>query len=147
MIQMFSFTNIFGRTNWDSLGSAASVLCLVHCVLTPILLALSPALATLLPGSRTTHQVLIFFVVSLGLLAFLSGYRRHQRRVILLPMTTGIFLIACGAFGESYLHSTLNETLITMAGSTLLVMAHGLNRSFCHQCVKCAENPEKRCGD
>jgi peptidoglycan/LPS O-acetylase OafA/YrhL len=144
---MSSITNIFRRTNLDSLGSAASLLCLVHCVLTPIVLALSPTLATLLPGSRTTHQVLIFFVVSLGLLAFVSGYMRHRRSLVLLPMTVGIFLIACGAFGESYLHSTLNETLITMAGSTLLILAHGLNRSFCHRCAKCSEDPEKRCGE
>jgi len=67
---MSSLTNIFRRANWDTLGSMASLLCLIHCVLTPIVLTLSPTLATLLPGSRTTHQVLIFFVVSSGLLAF-----------------------------------------------------------------------------
>ena len=144
---MPSSTNIFGRTNWDSLGAAASLLCLVHCVLTPMVLALSPALATLLPGSNTTHRVLIFFVVSLGLLAFLSGYKKHRRRLVLLPMTAGMLLVAFGAFGDNYLHTTLNETLVAMAGSTLLVLAHGLNRSFCHHCVKCAENPDKRCGD
>ena len=144
---MSSFTNIFERANWDSLGSATSLLCLVHCVLTPVILALSPTLATLLPGNNTTHQVLIFFVVSLGLLAFLSGYRRHRRKLVLLPMSAGIFLVACGAFGESYLHSALCESLATMTGSALLVLAHGINRSFCHRCVKCAENPEERCGN
>jgi len=144
---MSSITNIFRRANWDSLGSMASLLCLIHCVLTPIVLALSPTLATLLPGSRTTHQVLIFFVVSLGLLAFISGYMRHRRRLVLFPMTAGIFLVACGAFGESYLHSTLYETLITMAGSILLILAHSLNRSLCHHCAKCSENPEGRCGE
>ena len=144
---MSSLTNIFRRANWDTLGSMASLLCLIHCVLTPIVLTLSPTLATLLPGSRTTHQVLIFFVVSSGLLAFVSGYLKHRRRLVLLPMTAGIFLVACGAFGESYLHSTLNEALITMAGSILLILAHGLNRSFCHCCVKCSESQERRCGE
>jgi MerC mercury resistance protein len=54
-------------------GTAASLLCLVDCVLTPVVLAFSPTLAALLPGSNTTHRSLIFFVPSLGLLAFLSG--------------------------------------------------------------------------
>ena len=143
---MPSSTNIFGRTNWDTLGTAASLLCLIHCVLMPIIVALSPTLTMLLPGSNTTHRVLIVFVVSLGLLAFLSGYKKHRRRLVLLPMLAGMLLVTCGAFGDSFLHTALNETLVTMGGSTLLVLAHGLNRSFCHHCAKCEENPEKHCG-
>ena len=68
---------------WDLLGTAASALCLVHCVLTPFLLALSPTLTGFLPGSNTTHHVFVFFVVSLGLLAFFSGYKKHRRKMVL----------------------------------------------------------------
>ncbi len=144
---MSSLRSIFARTSWDAMGSGASLLCLVHCALTPLVLAMSPTLATMLPGSTATHQALIFFVVSLGLVAFVSGYKRHRRKLILLPMIAGILLVACGAFGESYLHSRFNETLITMLGSILLILAHGLNRSFCHRCVKCSVNPDRACGE
>ena len=144
---MRSFETGSSSTYWDSLGTAASLLCMVHCVLTPVALALSPALATLLPGDTKTHRVLLCAVVSLGLLAFVSGYRRHRRRVVLLPMATGIAFVAFGALGDAYLRSTFAETGITLTGSVLLVLAHGLNRTFCHRCTRCKENgPETRCG-
>jgi hypothetical protein len=136
------------RWNWDFLGTAASMLCVVHCVLTPVLLALSPTLATMLPGSTLVHRILIFFVVSLGLLAFISGYKKHRRSVVLLPMFAGIVFVAVGAFGDSYLRSAIAETLVTTTGSILLMIAHGLNRSFCHLCDKCKKNGESaRCGE
>lgn len=132
---------------WDSLGTAASLLCMVHCVLTPVALALSPALATLLPGDTKMHRILLCLVVSLGLLAFVSGYRRHRRNLVLLPMVTGMALVACGAFGNSYLRSNLAATGITVTGSALLILAHGLNRTFCYRCAKCEGNGrESRCG-
>ncbi|MCU1298706.1 MAG: hypothetical protein JWO91_2984 [Acidobacteriaceae bacterium] len=136
------------RLNWDFLGTAASMLCVVHCVLTPVLLALSPTLATMLPGSTSVHRILIFFVVSLGLLAFVSGSRKHRRSVVLLPMCGGIALVGFGAFGDAYLRSAIAETLVTAAGSVLLMVAHGLNRSFCHSCDKCKEAGDSvKCGE
>jgi hypothetical protein len=132
---------------WDSLGTAASLLCMVHCVLTPVVLALSPALAALLPGDTKTHRVLLCLIVSLGLLAFVSGYRRHRRNLVLFPMFTGMALVACSAFGDACFRSPLAATVITLAGSALLILAHGLNRTFCHRCTKCQENgPGTRCG-
>jgi hypothetical protein len=123
------------------------MLCVIHCVLTPVLLALSPALATMLSGSASVHRVLIFFVVSLGLLAFVSGFKKHRRTVVLLPMCGGIALVGFGAFGDAYLGSAMAETLVTTAGSILLMLAHAMNRSFCHLCDKCKSNGETaNCG-
>jgi hypothetical protein len=136
--RMFPRAISTARWNWDFLGTAASMLCVVQ----------SPTLATMLPGSTSVHRILIFFVVSLGLLAFISGYKKHRRSLVLLPMFSGIVFVAVGAFGDSYLRSAIAETLVTTAGSILLMIAHGLNRSFCHLCDKCKENGvSARCGN
>ena len=102
---------------WDAIGVSASVLCLVHCVLTPIVLSSAPVFSQFLPGDAQVHRVFIVLVVLIGLLAFVSGYRKHRKAVVFLPMAAGVWAIALGAFGGSFM-SSFAEKCITVLGST-----------------------------
>src|SRR5690349_8085147 len=99
MTRVFSGVE-FRRVSWDRIGTAASALCVIHCVVTPIIVSLAPAFAAFLPGSSMVHRVLIFFVAALGALALRSGYAKHHRYLVLILMSAGLLLIGYGAFGR-----------------------------------------------
>src|SRR5664279_6651907 len=92
-----------GRFSWDTICVGASTLCLIHCVLTPIALSFAPVLSEFLPGDTAVHRVVIVLVVAIGLLAFIPGYRKHRKLVVFLPMVAGVWAIALGAFGISFM--------------------------------------------
>jgi hypothetical protein len=136
-----------GRFGWDVFGVGASTLCLIHCVLTPIALSFAPVLSEFLPGDTAVHRVVIVLVVAIGLLAFIPGYRKHRKLVVFLPMVAGVWAIALGPFGISFM-GPLAEKCITILGSTLVITAHGLNRTFCKYCDSCISDDEAReCSD
>jgi hypothetical protein len=127
------------RICWDTIGVGASTLCLIHCVLTPIALSLAPVLSEFLPGDTAVHRVVIALVVAIGLLAFIPGYRKHRKFIVFLPMVAGVWAIGLGAFGASFM-GPLADKCITILGSTLVITAHGLNRTFCKYCDSCTSD-------
>jgi diacylglycerol kinase len=104
----------------------------------PILVSCIPGFVAYIPGDAGFHHALAVVVVLLGTAAFVPGYRLHRRKALLALVTTGISLVLIVAcFGET-LNSAL-ELIISLAGSSMLIGAHLLNRSFCRQCLDCKE--------
>ena len=135
--------------NWDAIGVGASTLCMIHCVLTPILLAFAPAMAHFLPGGEFVHRSLAYVITGVGVLAFRAGYAVHRRKSVLLLLLAGIAAITVGAYAVPLLPSHLWEIAITVAGSALLITAHFRNRTMCRSCRTCSaptENGRPNCG-
>jgi hypothetical protein len=116
----------------DRAGIFLSALCLVHCTVLPLLLAVLQAYgAALVPKSLdngTFHAVLAFVLLGVGGLAFVSGFRRHRRP---LPLAAGAFgtgLLFLGAFNPGGVFPELGEHLITVLGTCVLLFAHAKNR-------------------
>ena len=131
----------------DRLGAWTSVLCVLHCLLTPILLSFSAVLAHLLPGDETVHRVLAMLVACFGAFALVNGYRRHRQRSVMVLLLSGLGCIFAAAWFGDYLPSHLWEVGITFMGSALMVTAHRLNHSFCKACSIARAQPcrEARC--
>lgn len=121
----------------DRVGVFASAACFVHCLATPILLSLSSVYVHLLPSEENTHRILAVFIALAGVFAILTGYRRHRRQSVLIFMFLGLSFIFAGAFFGSHLPSHLIEVLITLAGSSCLIVAHRKNHTFCRSCTQC----------
>jgi uncharacterized membrane protein YfcA len=132
------------RLIWDAVGITASAVCVVHCVATPIALIFLPALSRFLPGNESFHHWLVPAVFSIGMISFVSGYRRHRRKLLLVPLVAGMSLIATGAF---LISNDIQETIITLLGSALVITAHLMNRSFCRWCEACDHGNSERCGE
>ena len=131
---MSSFSNAAPRLWADRLGVGASVLCVLHCLMTPVLLSFSAVFAHLLPGEEVTHRVLALTVASLGCFALLLGFRRHRRSRILWLMITGLACIFAAAwFGDSF-PAHWHEVALTFVGSAFMIAAHRLNHTFCRNC-------------
>ena|SRR5438128_70818 len=116
----------------DFIGQALSVLCVVHCAATPVVLALAPAAMGMFGNA---HPVLLVLVLATAAWAFIPGYRHHKQPLPLLLGLGGITLLAAGTL---LFHSTLVlDTAFSVAGAGLMLSAHWKNRSahrHCHAC-------------
>lgn len=121
----------------DRLGVWVSGLCVVHCLLTPVLLSASVTLAHLLPGEESTHRALAAIVATLGAIALLRGFRVHGKRRILAWMAMGLACIFFAAWFGDHLPSRAWEVGLTMTGSALMILAHRRNHTFCSNCTSC----------
>jgi hypothetical protein len=127
------------RRHADLAGATASALCLVHCLLTPVVISLFPGILPYLPGDTWFHRALALGIVLLGALAFVPGYRIHRRKSLLALIAAGMSLILAVAWaGEGM--DRASELALSIPGSLMLVAAHLLNRTFCRQCNTCSES-------
>jgi hypothetical protein len=123
----------------DRLGIWASALCVVHCIVTPVLISMSAVFAHFIPGEEKTHRTLAVGVAALGAIALIKGFRTHGRRRILGLMAVGLGFIFAGAFYGDRLPSHGYEVTVTMTGSALMILAHRMNHTFCSDCRRCSE--------
>ncbi|WP_433966947.1 MerC domain-containing protein [Tunturiibacter gelidiferens] len=129
----------------DNLGVWASVLCVVHCVVTPVVISMSVVMARLIPGEERTHRALAVGVAALGAMALVKGFRTHGRRRILGLMVLGLGFIFAGAFFGERLPSHGYEVAVTMTGSALMICAHRMNHTFCRECKRCTHSDAGVC--
>lgn len=122
------------RAASDFVGIGLSLLCLVHCLALPVLLAFAPAILHNLPGDDVTHRSLAVAVAMVGLIAFRSGYRVHRRRPVLGIFVAGLLLISIAAILGDEVLTAAGEAAVTVCGGILLISAHILNHSFCRSC-------------
>jgi peptidoglycan/LPS O-acetylase OafA/YrhL len=116
------------------MGVWTSALCVVHCLLTPVLISCSAVLAHFLPAEESVHRSLAVLVALFGTIALLIGFRKHRRTTTLLLMFGGLGCIAGAAWFGDKLPSHPYEVAITMVGSALMISAHRLNHTFCRSC-------------
>ena len=128
------------RAASDFLGIGLSMLCLIHCLALPFLIAFAPVLLRTLPGDDVTHRTLAVAIGFVGILAFRSGYRVHRRRWLLFVFVAGLLLVSVAAILGDAVLTSYGEAAITVCGGLMLVSAHLVNRSFCRSCAVCDSN-------
>ncbi len=138
-------SGLSSASEWrDRLGICLSILCLVHCLLTPLLLAMVPVGAALGFWQHGFHHVFLMIVPIVALLAFVPGWRQHGDARIWYWGGFGILFLALGvAVAEYFGHSAHTEIewgplacelVFTLAGAACLIRAHLLNRELCVCC-------------
>lgn len=120
---------------WDKLGILISSLCIVHCVLLPILIIAFPTITTLLNlDEDKTHLLLLVFIVPAVAFAVYSGFRVHKQWMPLLWLGMGLCIVVFGTF---FAHKIIGhgwEPWIVLVGSIFLVRGHLLNHHHCKHC-------------
>jgi hypothetical protein len=109
---------------FDGLAVGASVLCLIHCLALPILIAALPALAARLDLGEGFHLGVLAFALPVSAVALGEGWRRHRGLTPLFVGAAGLVLLAAGLAFEEWVAV---ETGVTVAGSLLLAGAHVAN--------------------
>ncbi|USI71899.1 MerC domain-containing protein [Sphingomonas morindae] len=113
---------VAGASRLDRLAIGLSGLCLVHCVATVLLAASLASLGAAL-ANPAYHEVGFALAVLFGAIALGRGFRAHRDRRPLLLGGAGLVLMAAGLV----VPHGLAELACTMAGVTLLAIAHRLN--------------------
>lgn len=126
----------------DITGVVLSQLCLVHCLLLPVLLGFLPSLAILDHGSgELFHAGLLILATPVTVFALLQGYRRHRNRSPILLGTVGLCLLWSILVAESSLGHDFASVANVMAGA-LVASAHwynwSLTRSNDNPCANCS---------
>jgi hypothetical protein len=121
--------HVHPSTTGDLWGQALSLICLVHCIATPVVLTLAPAMAGFLGG---WHPVLLAGVVGTAAWAFVPGYRFHRSNLVLGLAIGGVSALAIGVtfFHESF----AAETAMTVTGAAMMLAAHWKNRQLAKTC-------------
>ena len=108
----------------DATAITASILCIVHCLVLPLAVALIPAATHFLDVPEELHLLLFLLAAPVSALAVLLGYRRHGLWQPAVLAGSGLVLIGAGALAGLPL---LLETGVSVAGSFLLLAGHAIN--------------------
>lgn len=84
------------RFDADRVGMFASILCAIHCAITPVLLLVLPSFAKIW-AHPASHWGMALFVVPVAAVMVTMGYRRHRRKWIIGAGVLGISLVLVGA--------------------------------------------------
>lgn len=118
-----------GQKWLDSAAIGASGLCVIHCLVLPVLIVLLPSLTAFLAVPEPFHVWAVAFAVPTSIAALLAGYRRHRRARPTRFVVPGLLLLSAGAFAAL---SEDWETVLTVIGAVLLAIGHALNWRAMH---------------
>lgn len=117
----------------DKLAMLLSSLCIIHCLLTPILLITLPTFVSVsIFNDEIFHHVLLFFVLPIGAFALFFGYVYHKNKRVVLAGAFGLVLLSTPLIIEwmGLGHEVLGEygeVLISVMASFIIVGAHIAN--------------------
>ncbi|MBT3596175.1 MAG: MerC domain-containing protein [Verrucomicrobia bacterium] len=136
----------------DSLAIGMSMLCAVHCLMTPVLIILLPIMATTFWVHQDFHLWMILFVVPTTSAAVFMGCRRHKDKAVLFLSILGLGFLVSVAGYETWFHveHVLSEastcphclakqkggismgiTIFNVIGGVFLASAHARNYLLC----------------
>lgn len=116
-------------------GMVISVLCAIHCMLTPVFLVALPWLGMVAHVDPFWEMVLVGSALVVTFVSLLSGYRSHRRRPAL-----GLWVLAAGVYSVTFAigHSedAFGITLmvsgsIALSGAQLLNLRYWRERQCC----------------
>lgn len=111
----------------DRASIGLSCLCVVHCLLLPILLVLFPTFSSLAIADESFHQVLVLAVLPSSIVALALGYRAHGQVAVLGWGGIGLVLLTLTAlFGHDWLGES-GEKSFTVVASLLISFSHVRN--------------------
>jgi hypothetical protein len=108
----------------DRIAIGLSSLCLLHCLATPLLFLLLPAVSLSLLLPDTFHLWMLAAAIPTSLAALGSGHRRHRQFCPAILASGGLALLGVGAF---FVSTAILEIWATVAGALLLSFAHVCN--------------------
>lgn len=123
--------NIRTQKILDRVAIGISSLCVLHCLITPVLLIAIPVLASTIVADETFHKILLVFVLPASSLALLLGCRRHKDWMVFSLGTLGLTQLALVAFFGHEILGETGETVATVVSSLVLAVSHVRNYRLC----------------
>jgi len=99
----------------DRWGIVASVLCAIHCAVTPALFLFAPTFGELW-SHPASHWIVALFVVPLAMVVVFRGFRIHRQKWVVACALLGVVLVVAGAIVPYW--SGLSENNSTNGNAT-----------------------------
>ncbi|MBT0585955.1 MerC domain-containing protein [Alteromonas oceanisediminis] len=118
----------------DRFAIGLSALCVIHCMVLPILLVLLPAFSSLtFLSDEKFHSWLLFAVIPISAFAVLSGYLQHRHLATLGTALCGMTILLLVAFLGHDVFGEIGEVVFSVIGSVLIAYGHisNLKRRTC----------------
>lgn len=116
------------RAIWDRIGISASLLCVIHCLLTPALVIFLPFLGNFL-AHGWFHTIIVLVVFPVAIWALWNGFLLHRlKRVLWLGSGGILFLASAMVVGHD---NPQNEFTLMIIAGLILATAHFINLRAC----------------
>lgn len=108
-------------SSFDFLAVILSMLCLIHCLLVPLLITILPFIGTSILKNELFHTTILFFAIPISLIGLGMGYLTHKNLKLVGWAFLGFSLMVLGLLFESY------ETFFTVVGVSIVACTHLFN--------------------
>jgi cytochrome c biogenesis factor len=115
----------------DRVAISASTLCMLHCLVTPLLLVAVPVISSTFMADEQFHKILVVFVLPISLIALFLGCTRHRDRIVLFLGSLGLVFLVSIAFVGHELLGEFAEKVGTVISGMILVVGHIRNYYLC----------------
>jgi hypothetical protein len=111
----------------DRIAISLSTICIVHCLATPLLIAILPVAAIAVGSDGHFHALMLWLVVPTSAVGFSLGYRVHGKLGIVLSGALAVGVLALVAFWGHDAWDPKVEVAVNVAASIVLALAHWQN--------------------
>jgi len=128
-------------TTLDKFGILLSGVCMIHCLVTPVLVTLVPVLSlNVWVEDFLFHQLMLWLVIPTSCIALFLGCRKHKKLSIVGTGIVGItVLLFVALFGHDLLGENMEKIVMTIGG-LIIATSHYLNFRACQSITCSTEN-------
>ncbi len=124
----------------DKLSISLSLLCAIHCLAVPVMLALLPGFAALQLDNEAFHSWMLWAVIPASIYALTMGCKQHKRLRLLVVGGAGLILMILAVILAEEIIGESGEKILTLLGASLVAAGHYWNFRLCrHQDCACPE--------
>ena len=121
----------------DKAAIAISLLCAIHCLALPVVIALLPSVAALGLVDEAFHTWIIVAVIPLSAFALTLGCKKHRQMGVLVVGLLGLSLLCLTPLLGHDLLGYFGEKALTLAGGGLIAASHIRNYQLCQTKSAC----------
>lgn len=115
----------------DKLSISLSLLCAIHCLAVPVMLALLPGIAALQLDNEAFHSWMLWAVIPTSIYALTMGCKQHKRFRLLVVGGTGLALLILAVMLGEDIIGEYGEKTLTLIGASLVAAGHFWNFRLC----------------
>ena len=122
----------------DKTAISLSLLCVIHCLVSPLIIVMLPGLTALQFDGEAFHAWMVLAVIPTSVYALTMGCKRHKRyRLLVMGLVGLLFLLSAVLAGEQLI-SEFQEKMLTVTGAAIIALAHYRNYRLCRHKDYCA---------
>jgi hypothetical protein len=126
--QLYFYSLMSTKINWDALGITASVACAIHCAILPLFLSSLPLFGVNIIENLRFEYFMIGVAFFVGVYALYHGFKKHHHSWLpLILFSTGILLLIAKVSFHPWRYLLLVPSVL------FIIAAHILNFRMCRK--------------